>query len=114
MKEFDILSVVYSPLGKGEILHNIVVIDISKKYLTTPAQIILRWLNQQNWIAISKSSNKSRMIENLNIFDFIIDDNDIYSLQNLDRNYRVVSCALGTDHQIDLPSKHGNNGLNLL
>ena len=89
-------------------------IDISKKYSKTPAQIILRWLNQQNWIAIPKSSNKKRLIENLNIFDFTIDENDMNSLHKLDKNYRVVPSALGTFHQIDLPSRHTKKGLELI
>ena len=84
------------------------------KYSKTPAQIILRWLNQQNWIVIPKSSNKKRLIENLNIFDFTIDENDMNSLHKLDKNYRVVPSALGTFHQIDLPSRHTNKGLELI
>ena len=106
-----ILPVAYSPLAKGELLQEKLIIDISNKYSKTPAQIILRWLNQQNWVAIPKSSNKKRLIENLNIFDFTIDKNDMNSLYKLDKNYRVVPSALGTFHQIDLPSKHTNKGL---
>ena len=101
-------------MAKSELLKDKLIIDISKKYSKTPAQIILRWLNQQNWIAIPKSSNKKRLIENLNIFDFTIDENDMNSLHKLDKNYRVVPSALGTFHQIDLPSKHTNKGLELI
>ena len=70
IKKSGILPVAYSPLAKGELLQEKLIIDISKKYSKTPAQIILRWLNQQNWVAIPKSSNKKRLIENINIFDF--------------------------------------------
>ena len=101
-------------MAKSELLKDKLIIDISKKYSKTPAQIILRWLNQQNWIAIPKSSNKERLIENLNIFDFTIDENDMSSLHKLDKNYRVVPSALGTFHQIDLPSRHTNKGLELI
>jgi diketogulonate reductase-like aldo/keto reductase len=114
IKKSGILPVAYSPLAKGELLQEKLIIDISKKYSKTPAQIILRWLNQQNWVAIPKSSNKKRLIENINIFDFTIDENDMNSLHKLDKNYRVVPSALGTFHQIDLPSKHTNKGLVLI
>ena len=114
IKKSGILPVAYSPLAKGELLQEKLIIDISKKYSKTPAQIILRWLNQQNWVAIPKSSNKKRLIENINIFDFTIDENDMNSLHKLNKNYRVVPSALGTFHQIDLPSKHTNKGLELI
>ena len=114
IKNTGILPVAYSPLAKSELLQEKLIIDISNKYSKTPAQIILRWLNQQNWVAIPKSSNKKRLIENINIFDFTIDENDMNSLHKLDKNYRVVPSALGTFHQIDLPSKHTNKGLVLI
>ena len=54
------------------------------------------------------------MKENMEIFDFTISENDMISLHSLARNFRAVPCALGTNHQIDLPSKHGVNGLELI
>jgi len=114
LKEFNILPVAYSPLAKGNLLNDKIILKIANKYSKTPAQIVLRWLNQQNWIAIPKSANENRMKENMNIFDFIISAEDMNSLHNLSRNYRAVPCALGTNHQIDLPSKHGVNGLELI
>ena len=61
IKKYGILPVAYSPLAKGELLKEKLIIDISNKYSKTPAQIILRWLNQQNWVAIPKSSNKKKI-----------------------------------------------------
>ena len=104
----------YSPLAKGKLLNDKVILNISKKYTKQPAQIILRWLNQQGWISIPKSANADRMKENMNIFDFTISEKDMNLLHGLARNYRAVPCALGTSHQIDLPSRHGVNGLELI
>ena len=114
LKEYNILPVAYSPLAKGKLLNDKVVIKIAEKYSKQPAQIILRWLNQQGWIAIPKSANEDRMKENMNIFDFTISEKDMNLLHGLARNYRAVPCALGTNHQIDLPSRHGVNGLELI
>ena len=114
LKEYNILPVAYSPLAKGKLLNDKVILNISKKYTKQPAQIILRWLNQQGWIAIPKSANENRMKENMNIFDFTIDEEDMNLLFGLARNYRAVPCALGTSHQIDLPSRHGVSGLELI
>ena len=112
--EYNILPVAYCPLAKGELLDNKIILEIANKYSKTSAQIVLRWLNQQNWIAIPKSVNENRMKENLKIFDFTISENDMNTLHSLARNYRAVPCALGTNHQIDLPSKHTDNGLELI
>ena len=114
LKEYNILPVAYSPLDKGKLLNDKVVIKIAEKYSKQPAQIILRWLNQQDWISIPKSANEDRMKENMNIFDFTISEKDMNLLHGLARNYRAVPCALGTNHQIDLPSRHGVNGLELI
>ena len=114
LKEYNILPVAYSPLAKGKLLNDKVVIKIAEKYSKQPAQIILRWLNQQDWISIPKSANEDRMKENMNIFDFTITKKDMNLLHGLARNYRAVPCALGTNHQIDLPSRHGVNGLELI
>ena len=114
LKEYNILPVAYSPLAKGKLLNDTVILNISKKYTKQPAQIILRWLNQQGWISIPKSANADRMKENMNIFDFTISEKDMNLLHGLARNYRAVPCALGTSHQIDLPSRHGVNGLELI
>ena len=114
LKEYNIIPVAYSPLAKGKLLNDKVILNISKKYTKQPAQIILRWLNQQDWISIPKSANEDRMKENMNIFDFTISEKDMNLLHGLARNYRAVPCALGTNHQIDLPSRHGVNGLELI
>ena len=114
LKEYNIFPVAYSPLAKGKLLNDKVILNISKKYTKQPAQIILRWLNQQGWISIPKSANEDRMKENMNIFDFTISEKDMNLLHGLARNYRAVPCALGTSHQIDLPSRHGVNGLELI
>ena len=114
LKEYNIIPVAYSPLAKGKLLNDKVILNISKKYTKQPAQIILRWLNQQGWISIPKSANEDRMKENMNIFDFTISEKDMNLLHGLARNYRAVPCALGTNHQIDLPSRHGVGGLELI
>ena len=114
LKEYNILPVAYSPLAKGKLLNDKVILNISKKYTKQPAQIILRWLNQQGWIAIPKSANENRMKDNMNIFDFTINEKDMNLLHSLARNHRAVPCALGTSHQIDLPSRHGVSGLELI
>lgn len=86
MKETILQS--WSPFigGRKEVFENALVRSLGKKYAKTPAQIILRFLNQENIALIPKTSYKERMIENLNIFDFTIDLQDMESLRKLDTN----------------------------
>ena len=73
MKPYGTQMEAWSPLVRGEkILDNETLKNIGAKYGKTPAQVILRWLIQRNIIVIPKSVHKERIIENFNIFDFII------------------------------------------
>lgn len=56
-----------------------------KKYNKTAAQILLHFLIQQDVIVIPKSSNSKRIQENLDIFDFDLDPDDMTKLESLDK-----------------------------
>lgn len=91
MKETILQS--WSPFigGRKKIFENALVRSLGKKYTKTPAQIILRFLNQENITLIPKTSHKERMKENLNIFDFTIDSQDMENLRKLDTNQSFFS-----------------------
>ena len=88
--ELDKLGVAtqaYSPFGTGssKILKNETLQKIGEKYGKTAAQVILRWQIQRNIITIPKTATKSRMIENISIFDFKLSDEDMREIANLNR-----------------------------
>ena len=58
---------------------------IGEKYGKTVAQVILRWLVQRNIILLSKSVKKSRMKENINIFDFELSKEDMDKISEMDK-----------------------------
>lgn len=58
---------------------------IGEKYEKTVAQVILRWLVQRNIILLSKSVKKSRMEENINIFDFELSKEDMDKISEMDK-----------------------------
>ena len=75
----------YSPLGAGSDLLNAPVLGrIAQKHGKTPGQIVLRWHVEQGLVAIPKSANPQRMKENLGIFGFALDTDDITSIATLD------------------------------
>ena len=70
--------------GAGVILKRPELLAIAEKHGKSAAQIVLRWLVQQNIIAIPKSANPSRMKENLAVFDFSLDNEDMRQIAALD------------------------------
>ncbi|PAE18328.1 aldo/keto reductase [Bacillus sp. 7504-2] len=79
----------WSPLKRGILLNEPVLIEIGKKYGKTPAQIILRWDLQTEVITIPKSSNLGRLVENADIFDFELTSEDLKQINALNKNERV-------------------------
>ncbi|XP_018579931.1 aldo-keto reductase family 1 member C13-like [Anoplophora glabripennis] len=90
-----IVVVAYSPLGtpgeKGfkdrkvpEAINTDIVKNIAKKYNKSPGQIMLKYLLQKNIVPIPKSSSPERLKENISVFDFEINSEDIRSLDDLD------------------------------
>ena len=66
-------------------------IRIGKKHEKSPAQIVLRWDIQSKIIAIPKSSKQERIRENIDIFDFILSDTDMATINKLNINQRSGS-----------------------
>ncbi|BAK81106.1 aldo/keto reductase [Candidatus Arthromitus sp. SFB-rat-Yit] len=88
-EEHDILVQAWSPLMRGKIFTDDVIVELSEKYRKTPAQIILRWHLQQDILVIFKSSNMERVISNADIFDFEIAPEDIQKISSLNENLRT-------------------------
>lgn len=86
MQEYKIAFNAFSPFaqGKNNIFSNEILNQIAKKYDKTIAQVILRWLIERNIVVIPKTTQKERMKENLNIFDFELDLNDKEQIASLD------------------------------
>ncbi len=82
-QEKNIVVEAYSPLGQGKLTSHEAVLAIAKKYGKTPAQILIRWALQHGTVPLPKSSNKERIIENTNVFDFALDPADIARLNAL-------------------------------
>lgn len=76
----------YSPLTKGRKLNDPKLINIATKYAKTSAQILIRWALQHEFVVIPKSSNKDRIFENANIFDFSISGEDMTFLDALNED----------------------------
>lgn len=83
----NIQLVAWSPIMRGRIFSNELIISLAEKYKKTIAQIVLRWHIQRGVIPIPKSSNEARIRENLDIFNFELSNEDMDALTSLDEGY---------------------------
>jgi diketogulonate reductase-like aldo/keto reductase len=90
-KENDIQMQAWSPLKKGRIFEEPLLVKLAEKYGKTVAQLILRWDLEQGVATIPKTTNKNRMIENADVFDFKLTTEDIEQITNLNRDERTGS-----------------------
>jgi len=79
----------YSPLTKGKKLGDPTLAEIASHYSKSPAQILIRWGLQKDVIVIPKSSEKKRIQENADVFDFVISEEDMDRLDSLNRDLRT-------------------------
>ncbi|GAX48691.1 oxidoreductase [Streptomyces olivochromogenes] len=80
----------WSPLGSGKGLLEVpAIIAIAQKHNRTPAQIVLRWHIQLGNVVIPKSVTPSRIKENIDVFDFSLDTEDIAAISALNEDRRV-------------------------
>src|SRR6266849_8427227 len=69
--------VAYSPIARGRIRNDETLAQIGQAHGKTAAQVCLRWLVQQNVSVIPRTSRIERLSENINIFDFVLSDEEM-------------------------------------
>ncbi|CAL8072360.1 unnamed protein product [Orchesella dallaii] len=86
--------------GEPELLEDLVLKSIAKKHTKSVPQICLRWILQKGLIVIPKSVTKSRIEENMQVFDFELEEEDMVNINCLNRDYRCFTMKIfGEDHQ---------------
>lgn len=83
--EHDIITEGWSPIARGAVLGDPVVIRIAKSLGVHPAQVVLRWHIERGDVIFPKSIHAQRIRENFEIFDFEINDEEIEALTALDK-----------------------------
>ncbi|KUM32978.1 aldo/keto reductase [Arthrobacter sp. EPSL27] len=90
-RELGITTEAWSPLGRGQVLQDQVVLDLAAAHAVTAAQIILRWHVQLGHVAIPKASSHDRIRDNLDVFGFSLDDAAMAAMAGLERGVRTGS-----------------------
>ncbi|MFI8618822.1 aldo/keto reductase [Acidovorax sp. NPDC077693] len=88
MKEIGVQAEAWAPFAEGRngLFQNEVLLAIGARYGKSAGQVVLRWLVQRGIVALAKSVRKERMAENIAIFDFSLDDEDMARIAALDTN----------------------------
>lgn len=94
MDQHNILMQAWSPLarGKDDLLNHPLLVTLGKTHQKTSAQIALKYLLQKGISVIPKSTNKNRMRENFELFDFELTSEELSAIEKLDKTFRF------TDH----------------
>ena len=92
MKKYDIKPMAWAPFieGKEKIFENPLLISLAKKYNKTTAQIILKWLRQNNIISIPKSTNYTHLQENIQLNNFTLTAEELDTLTQLDKKHSII------------------------
>ena len=88
-KAEGIIVEAYSPLAHSYGLDNPILAKIAKKHSKSTAQIMLRWCVEVDTVPLPKSTTPERIAENIDIFDFKLDKEDMVELRGLDSNHRT-------------------------
>ncbi len=86
LKKENIVLQSWFPLGgrgNHSILEEPIIKQLAIKYHKSPAQIVLRWHTQKNYVVIPGSKTKSHIIDNINIFDFTLTNEEMILIKSL-------------------------------
>jgi diketogulonate reductase-like aldo/keto reductase len=83
-KTHSIIVEAYAPLVRALRMKHPTIVSLSKKYSCSPAQLLVRWSLQHDYVPLPKSVKKARILENAEIGEFDIDDEDMKTMDELD------------------------------
>ncbi len=104
--DYGIAVTAFSPLGAlsyveldmatdaDTVLTAPAVLAAAERVGRTPAQIVLRWGVQRGTSIIPKTTRRERLVENLALFDFELDDKEMSAISALNRNRRFNDTAV--------------------
>jgi len=85
----------YCPLARAQLFGKYPLFkELAAKYEKPEAQLYLRWALQNRFITIPKSANETRIVENCKLYEFMIDEEDMTRIEQLDNDVQI-SMACG-------------------
>ena len=97
-RKYGHLLTAYSPIAKGRVLTDPLLVEIGSRYDKNPVQITLRWLVQQERVAaVPKAGSPEHRLSNISIFDFELSPTEMDAIHNLSRKERLVDPTDGPE-----------------
>lgn len=92
MAKYGIHPMAWAPFAEGEkdIFKNALLSEIGNQYGKSCAQVILRWLYQNNIVAIPKSVHSKRIKENFDVDDFTLSPDDMKKIETMDLGKSLI------------------------
>ena len=91
--EYGTKLMAWAPLAEGQngLFNHPILTEIGRRYNKTAAQVALKFLTQEDIIAIPKSVHRHRMTENFALDDFSLNDADMTAIQALDTGHPLIA-----------------------
>ena len=88
MKYYDVIPEAWAPLGGGRYnpFEDEMLKGIAAKYNKSVGQVMLRW-NVQRGVVVPKSTHVERIKENIDIFDFELNEEEMKQISSLNMGY---------------------------
>ncbi|KAL3994559.1 Aldo/keto reductase family protein [Acanthocheilonema viteae] len=109
-QEHEIVVTAYSPLANSTmpfrkatdaiLLDDPVICKLAEVHQKSAAQVVLRWAIQRGLVVIPKSVTEKRIIENINIFNFELNNEEMAVINGLDKNWRILDLSRDADHPL--------------
>ncbi|WP_327692291.1 aldo/keto reductase [Streptomyces sp. NBC_00461] len=87
--DLGIVTEAWSPLAQGAVLAEPALTEIAGRHGRSPAQVVLRWHLQLGNVVIPKSVMPARIHENIDLFGFVLSDEEMTAIAALDRGLRT-------------------------
>ena len=89
MKYYDVIPEAWAPLGGGRYnpFEDEMLKGIAAKYNKSVGQVLLRWNVQRGVVVVPKSTHVERIKENIDIFDFELNEEEMKQISSLDMGY---------------------------
>ncbi len=88
-RNYGIVPQAWSPIMKGRVLDIPELVEIGNKYGKTAVHVTLKWMLQQHISTIPKSAKQARIQSNGDLFDFVLTDEEMAQISQLDKGERV-------------------------
>lgn len=87
--QHDIVIEAWSPLASGGLIDNPTLAAVGAKYGKTPAQVMIRWHLELGNVVLPKSVTPERIRQNIDVFDFGLDEEDFAAIATLESGQRT-------------------------